>query len=312
MPDFTIITPVLNQVSHIETCILSVLEQEVDIQFIIMDGGSTDGTIDIIRKYESHISYWESKADKGQSHAINKGVKLAKGTFFNWLNADDQLTPNALKTVLEAASEQTHIVVGKCEHIDDNGKQIALGGAKIWHSLEATLGNYSMGQPSLFYRTSVIEALGGLNENLHYCMDMDLWFRYLTKFGQDKIVLTESILSQFLVHSDSKSLGFKQEMSNEKYGIYEVLLSQFELPKTLQNFLSPFSLELVKPNAYHRNLNQQKLFANFCWHLMISSYQNNELDECRAYFDIVTNGNRLTETEKLKWKARLASKQFLG
>jgi glycosyltransferase involved in cell wall biosynthesis len=312
MADFSIITPVLNQVSHIETCILSVLEQDCDVQYIIMDGGSTDGTVDIIRKYENRISYWKSEPDTGQSDAINKGLDLAHGTFFNWLNADDRLTTNALKAILDVAEEETQVVIGKCEHIDEKGSSVAVGSARIWDSVEATLGNYSMGQPSLFYKTSVVKELGGLNKSLHYCMDMDLWFRFLTKFGQDNIAQTESVLSQFLVHSDSKSVDFKNEMSNEKYGIYKVLLSQFEQPEVLQEFLSEFSLPDVNSKSYQSNLNRDVLLANFCWHLMIEAYQKGEIERCKAFYDIVKNGNRLSASETLKWNARFASAKLLG
>jgi glycosyltransferase involved in cell wall biosynthesis len=312
MADFSIITPVLNQVSDIETCILSVLEQDCNVQHIIMDGGSTDGTIDIIRRYENRISYWKSEPDKGQSDAINKGLKLANGTFFNWLNADDRLTPNALKTVLNTATEETQIVIGKCEHIDEHGNQIAIGRGRIWHSLEATLGNYSMGQPSFFYKTSVVKQLGGLNNSLHYCMDMDLWFRFLVKFGQEKISQTESVLSQFLVHSDSKSVNFKNEMSSEKYGIYKTLFSQFQQPDVLQEFLSEFSISDVNSKSYQGDLDKNVLLANFCWHLMIACYENGEIEKCRAYYDIVKNGNRLSASETLKWNARFASAKLLG
>ena len=312
MADITIITPVLNQVSYIETCILSVLAQDCDVQYIIVDGGSTDGTIDIIRKYEGSIAFWKSEPDSGQSNAINKGLQLANGTFFNWLNADDRLTPNALKTVLNCIDSETHVVVGQCEHIDDAGNSIAVGSAKIWDSLEATLGNYSMGQPSLFYRTSIVKELGNLNENLHYCMDMDLWFRYLSKFGQQSIVQTDSILSQFLIHSNSKSVEHAEAMKNEKYGIYRALLSQFDLPLVLKEFLSQFPIPELNPKSYYKNLNQNDLIANFCWHLMIASYEKGDFKQCSVYCDIVQKGNRLSAAENLKWKARLASVKLLG
>ncbi|MBP9152853.1 MAG: glycosyltransferase [Flavobacteriales bacterium] len=311
MADFSIITPVLNQVSHIETCILSVLEQDCDVQHIIIDGGSSDGTIDIIRKYENRISYWKSEPDSGQSDAINKGLKLANGTFFNWLNADDRLTPNALQTVLNCIDSKTDVVIGKCEHVDENRNSIAVGFARIWDSLEATVGNYSMGQPSLFYKTSVVQELGGLNNSLHYCMDMDLWFRYLSTFGQKNIALTESILSQFLVHSDSKSVDFKNEMSIEKYGIYKVLLSQFEQPEVLLEFLAEFSLSDVDSKSYQGNLDKDVLLANFCWHLMVEAYEKGEIERCKAFYDIVKNGNRLSTSETLKWNTRFASAKLM-
>lgn len=310
MPDFTIITPVLNQAAYIEKCILSVLAQDCDVQHIIIDGGSTDGTVDIIRKYENRICYWESEQDDGQSHAINKGLKLANGTFFNWLNTDDQLTPNALKTVLRSATENTEIIVGKCEHIDESGTQLAVGGARIWDSVEATLGNYSMGQPSVFYRTGIVQRSGGLNEHLHYCMDMELWFRFLIHYGQENILEINETLSQFLVHSGSKSVAKENEMRAEKYGVYHALFSQFELPNVLENFFSNYPLPKVELDKYKTNLNREILLANFCWHLLLEAYAKGEMENCKAFFKLVSHGNRLTEKEKLVWQMRLAAKQL--
>lgn len=311
MPDFTIITPVLNQVQHIEKCILSVLEQDCDVQHIIMDGGSTDGTVDIIRKYENRISYWKSEPDNGQSHAINKGLKLAKGMFFNWLNADDQLTPNALKTILKTVSSDTLVVIGNCEHIDENGSRIAVGRARVWDSVEATLGNYSMGQPSVFYRTEIARNLGGLNAHLHYCMDMDLWFRFLINYGQQNILETDEILSQFLVHSSSKSVADEHEMRTEKYGVYRVLFNQYHIPNVLEEFLVNYPTPKIEPGNYAADLNQEVLLANFCWHLLLKAYEEGDTEKGGDLLEIVSCGNRLTATEKLTWRLRLAAKQLL-
>ena len=312
MPNFTIVTPVLNQVQHIEKCILSVLGQDCDVQYIIIDGGSTDGTVDIIREYEDRISYWVSEPDSGQSDAINKGLKRTNGTFFNWLNADDQLTQNALTSVLEVTSAETQVVIGKCEHINENGTQVAVGRARIWDSVEATLGNYSMGQPSLFYKTSLIKELSGLNENLHYCMDMDLWFRFLINYGQGSISEIDKILSQFLVRSDAKSVANENDMRDEKYGIFRAAFKQFNVPIVLEDFFSNYPIPNVDEKKFGCSLNQEILQSNFCWHLLIDAYEKEEIDKCQALYKVVMKGSRLTEREKLMWRTRLISKQLLG
>jgi len=309
--DFTIVTPVLNQASSIEACIQSVASQKVDVEHIIIDGGSTDGTLELIMKHESTLAYWVSENDNGQSEAINKGLKLATGTFFNWLNADDVLNEGALEKVLNCTTNAADIVVGKCQHVNADGELLDLGQARIWDSLEATLGNYSMGQPSVFYRTDVIKELGGLNENLHLCMDMDLWFRYLISYGQKNIDTIEEILSSFLVRTDSKSSLQVDEMKAEKHGLYHALLSRFPLAEALKQFfkeyLIPYSVQYEPKIA----LDGKILTSNFAWHLMIEAYNQSDLKDCKALFEVVKVGNRLTESEKLMWKARLLSGEIL-
>ncbi len=311
MPEFSIITPVLNQASTIEKCIESVAAQHVNVEHIIIDGGSADGTVDIIRKHEDKLASWVSEPDHGQSHAINKGLEQASGTWFNWLNADDQLTENALETVLKTAKSDTQVVVGKCRHVNLIGETVAEGSARIWDSLEATLGNYSMGQPSVFYRTETVKQLSGLNENLHLCLDMDLWFRFLLKFGQNQIQTTNVVLSEFLIHEAGKSSSQAKKMSTEKYGIYHALLSDFELPEVLTSFLSDYPIPDSVNYEIPAGFNQKELLANFSWHLMVEAYAKREIEKCRAYFEIVKNSSRLSKTELLKWQARLASAKIL-
>lgn len=311
MPEFSIITPVLNQASTIEKCIESVAAQCVDVEHIIIDGGSTDGSVDIIRKHEGKLAFWVSESDRGQSHAINKGLELASGTWFNWLNADDQLTVNALETILKTAKSDTQVVVGKCRHVNLTGETFAEGSARIWDSLEATLGNYSMGQPSVFYRTEIVKQLGGLNESLHLCLDMDLWFRFLLKFGQNRIQTTNVVLSEFLIHEAGKSSSQAENMSAEKYGIYNALLSNFELPEVLSSFLSDYPIPDSVNYKPPSDLDREELLANFSWHLMVEAYKKREMEKCRTYFDIVKDSSRLSKTELLKWQARLASAKIL-
>ncbi len=113
-PKISIITPCFNAVNYIEQTILSIIEQNYDnLEYIIIDGGSTDGTVDIIRKYEDKLAYWISEPDQGQSDAINKGIAKATGDIFNWINADDYLEADALTRVAEAFREKYQITLPK-------------------------------------------------------------------------------------------------------------------------------------------------------------------------------------------------------
>jgi glycosyltransferase involved in cell wall biosynthesis len=311
MADFTIVTPIFNQASTIEACINSVASQGVSVDHIIIDGGSTDGTVDLLQKYEDHLSYWISEPDGGQSEAINKGLAMANGTFFNWLNADDILTENALKTIQKSFGKEPNVVVGKCQHVNNKGDILAEGSAKLWPTLEATLGNYSMGQPSVFYRTSVVRELGGLNECLHLCMDMELWFRYLLKMGISEIDSSSKVLSRFLVREDSKSSTFKKEMDAEKYGLYRALFSSVGLPPVLAVFFNNYSIPPEVKFAVTSNLNIDAVIANFAWHLMVESYESGDLNSYNEWYELVKKGNRLSASDKLTWKARITSKTLL-
>lgn len=310
MPDFSIITPVLNQASTIEATIESIAIQNANAEHIIIDGGSTDGTVDIIKKHQSKLAYWVSEPDSGQPEAINKGLATAKGIFFNWLNADDVLTPNALSVIESMATSSVEVVVGKCQHVDETGNVLETGFAKIWPSIEATLGNYSMGQPSVFYRTEVVRELGGVNPNLHLCMDMDLWFRYILENGIDRIKFIDEILSRFLVNPAGKSGAQAQQMRVEKYGIYRALLSENSSSEIVDEFLNQF--EIPKGVSYQTtHLSNDVVLSNFAWHLLVDAYQNQELDKASSLFDVVNKGSRLTTKEQLEWKARLASSKLL-
>lgn len=309
MPDFSIITPVLNQASTIEATIISVAKQDVDVEHIIIDGGSTDGTVEIIKKHQNKLAHWVSEPDSGQPEAINKGLAVAKGKFFNWLNADDRLAPNALSNVQSISSGETNVVIGKCHHVDSSGNVLETGSAKIWPTAEATLGNYSMGQPSVFYRTEIVRDVGDLNENLHLCMDMELWFRYLLKYGIKNIETTDKILSEFLVHSDSKSENQAELMKAEKYGVYKALLSEDSGCEAVDEFLKKFDIPAgVSYETSH--LNTDEVLSNFAWHLLVDAYQNRDLKQVKVLLDTVNKGSRLSAKEQLEWKARLASAKF--
>lgn len=310
MPDFSIITPVLNQVNTIEATILSVADQKSDVEHIIIDGGSTDGTIDLIKKHEEKLAYWISEQDSGQPEAINKGLEKATGVWFNWLNADDRLLPDSLQSVLNSADETTHVVVGKCQHINESGKLIETGSAQIWETTEATLGNYSMGQPSVFYRTDLVQELGGLNNNLHLCMDMDLWFRFLCQHGTENISITDKVISQFLVHSTAKSSSQSDEMRAEKYGIYKSLLSEETGNEVIDEFLSQFEI----PTGIHfetQHLNSIEILSNFAWHLLVDAYEQKKYADAKSLLQTVCLGSRLSANEQLQWKARLATAKLI-
>ncbi len=206
-PLVTIITPSFNQAKFIEATILSVLSQSYkNIEYIVIDGGSTDGSVDIIRKYEKQLAFWVSEKDRGQSDAINKGFRKATGKYLNWLNSDDILQPDGLRTLVEYMERHPEIscVFGNTVFIGPDGeylfrrREIPLDPAIITYAV-----NYPP-QPSALFRKDIIDRIGLLDETYHYCMDHELWLRMNSagaRFGH-----LRDFVSGYRLHSASKGI----------------------------------------------------------------------------------------------------------
>jgi glycosyltransferase involved in cell wall biosynthesis len=181
LPIISIVTPSFNQGQYLEETILSVLNQDYPaLEFFIIDGGSTDGSVEIIKKYAHRLTYWESKPDRGQSHGINKGFRMASGEIVAWLNSDDLLAPGALKVVAQAWQQNPGLglISGQTEIIDQAGKptgNIFGSEPNVINSLLSSENPVS--QPSTFFSTSALKEVGFLDETLHMSMDWDLWLR---------------------------------------------------------------------------------------------------------------------------------------
>ncbi len=239
-PKITIITPSFNQGQFIEQTIRSVLLQNYpNLEYIIIDGGSTDNTIDIIKKYSDFITYWVSEKDKGQSDAINKGLKMATGDVFNWLNSDDYYLPNTLLTIGQIFHKNYNINV-LCGHekvlLPDGTLTLTTHPpTTIKDTLEETMAMATICQPPTFFRLSAFRQLGELSDKLHFCMDADVWLRYLTLFGLENVEKTTTIFNVFRVHSEAKSSSKKHIYYADRFNLLMALIdsSRFsnELPK---------------------------------------------------------------------------------
>jgi len=208
-PSITVITPSYNQASFIEETIRSVLLQGYpNLQYIVMDGGSTDGSIEIIKKYSPWLSHWVSERDRGQSHAINKGFARSRGEVVTWLNSDDVLQEHTLLTIGQYFVENPtcEFLAGLSEIRDVTGAEILWLVNDLPHSLsqllEYPLGRY-LAQPSVFFRRATLDAVGPLNEQLHYAMDLDLWLRMAE---HHRIEILPQKLSWMRRHDNAKTL----------------------------------------------------------------------------------------------------------
>ncbi|HNR94054.1 MAG TPA: glycosyltransferase family 2 protein [Kiritimatiellia bacterium] len=217
----SIIVPVFNAADSIGRCIESVLGQQgAEVELIVVDGGSTDGTVDIIRRYRDHIAWWVSEPDTGQTSAINKGLSRSTGEVVNWLCADDVLTEGALKFVAEyfAAHPDADLLAGACEMVyEENPAKnfIFIPRADFPDLLPAFDG---IMQPSCFWRRRIMTRTPLLDESFHYGMDAELWCRF--KSQRAVMVQTDQLLSRFIQSGANKTATGGKKIGLELDAIY--------------------------------------------------------------------------------------------
>lgn len=208
MTKISIIIPSYNQGRFLEDTIVSVLSQNYpEVEIIIMDGGSKDNSVDVIKKYEPYITYWQSQKDKGQSNAINEGFKRATGEFVTWLNSDDVLLPGALLAIDKTIEANPDIewFTGNVLWMDKNGVIIRVGKTEKENWLWNKRHLFSNGGPTTIMRRSTLEKLGWLREDFHYMMDTELWHRFIA--NGYRFVRVKSYLWGLRLHENAKMSG---------------------------------------------------------------------------------------------------------
>jgi glycosyltransferase involved in cell wall biosynthesis len=250
----SIIIPSYNQGKFIEETISSILDQNYQpIELIIIDGGSTDNTVSILRKYDKFIKFWVSEKDSGQSNAINKGLKLTTGEIFAWQNSDDRYLPGAFEHINELMDQNDKIdlVFGGWNFIDVDGKIISNRKLNNYSLKKLQAGRKVPPQPAVFFRRSAIVKFGGINESLHQSMDYDLYLKIANK---NNLFVTPRILGDFRIHQNSKTVSGKPIQIKEMQNIRKINLGyNSSLSDSVYWFYSD-SVEKVK-DYLHRKLN---------------------------------------------------------
>lgn len=226
-PKVSIVTPSYNQAAYLEDTILSVLNQDYpDIEYIVIDGGSTDGSAEIIKKYQDRLAYWVSEPDRRQSHAINKGFKHATGQIFNWVNSDDLLMPSAVKIAVSYLMKKPDVgvVYGDRMTIDEKGNFLGLTRVPSFN-VKALQYHLRIPQETVFFRSKYWFEVNGVDEELNYCMDYDLFFKLnkVTQFYHIPFVLgayRKHQLSKTVIYSHPLKAAGQEEMAKVYFRHY--------------------------------------------------------------------------------------------
>ena len=216
-PLVSIITPSFNQAAFLEQTIRSVLEQDYpNIEYWVIDGGSTDNSVEIIKQYAPRLAGWLSEKDKGQADGINKGLAKATGEIIGWLNSDDLYYPGAIAGAVEdfRLHPEASFVFSDVESIDEHGKAFNLMRYDDW-KLPDLMTFHIIGQPGVFMRRAVLEQAGYLDLNYNYLLDVQLWLRMAAI--AEPYYAPEEVWAAARIHSDAKNIAHAKDFGAEAF-----------------------------------------------------------------------------------------------
>ena len=252
-PRITLVTPSLNQAPYLEQTIRSVLLQGYsNLEYFILDGGSTDGSVDIIRRYEPWLAGWSSAPDRGQAAAINSGWSRGTGELFGWLNSDDLLAPGALQAVADCSTRHPTggMLYGNLRMIDAAGTRIGEETYNTFDFADLIADVRWLSQPGSFVHGRVLDAIGMLDEQLQFMMDFDLCLRAALA---TEIVHVPAELAWFRRHELSKTASQSATAAREIIHVYDRFFARPDLPPFVRTVE-----RRAKANA--------RLYASRAWH----------------------------------------------
>ena len=249
-PKVSIITPSFNQARFLDQTMLSVLQQDYPyIEYIVIDGGSSDGSQEIIQKYADRLAYWQSQKDKGQTDAINQGFARATGEILVWLNSDDILYPGAVSAAVRQLQEhpQVGMVYGDCHLINAEGKVIGNFPAAQTDLKKLRRGYVHIPQQTAFFRADLWRKVAPLDDSFYFAMDYDLWTRLA---AQAPLLYVPETWAAFRLHEGAKSIAADDrcwpEMLRVHYRDGGKKISLLTLKHTIRKIVQPLWIWLRK------------------------------------------------------------------
>lgn len=325
-PKISIITPSYNQGQYIEETILSIINQNYpNLEYIIIDGGSSDETVAVIQKYTSKINYWISEKDEGQTDAINKGFEKATGVIINWVNSDDFLEQGCLFKIAAAFTEDIICVTGWVRNFEENGnywdEQLKLKDSSLAY-ITKTYNN----QPGTFFRKDFWDKIFPLPKNLHCTMDQYIWFCYWLVSSTSSLRITDTLITHFRRHSQSKTIAsqdkvFFKTLSKKFFNEYNaifinyLMIKQFVRTELLVNYneeqRSTEFINIYFPDFILENskISTEQLFHNYYMELLKEDYRIGNINRLKRGFKEISP-LELTE-ENLQSLKNLRHKKFL-